>query len=106
MTHSNRLKIDSLSNDWCDKDIIMLHACFQLLMDCIEKENLLNGHTDWNYNDEFKHARKEIVELQKWWIERKQRVMDDTLRELDEKQYSEDNSMLIRLIEIRKFLWT
>jgi hypothetical protein len=106
MTPSFTLKIDTLSNDWCDKDIVILHACFQLLMNCIEKENLLNGHTDWNYNDEFKHARKEIIELQNWWTERKQRVIDDTIKELDEQQYSEDNSMLMRLIDIRRFLWT
>jgi hypothetical protein len=106
METSNILKIDTLSDGWCDKDIVMLHACFQLLMDCIEKEDLLNGHTDWNYNDEFIFAKKEIIELQEWWIERKKRAIEETIRDLDESQYSEDNAMLIRLINIRRFLWT
>ena len=38
----NLLKIETLNDEWLDKDVIILHACFQILCDCIEKENLLN----------------------------------------------------------------
>ena len=36
------LKIDSLPNakQWVDRDHIMLHACFQILQDCVEKEKV------------------------------------------------------------------
>ncbi len=47
MTPGNNLSIQSLNQDWCDKDVVMLHACFQLLKDCVEKEDLLSGHIDW-----------------------------------------------------------
>lgn len=33
MKPGNVLHICSLSPDWCDKDHVMLHACFQLLCD-------------------------------------------------------------------------
>lgn len=35
---ANILKIESLSDEWRDKDLILLHACFQLLKDFFEKE--------------------------------------------------------------------
>ena len=106
MIPSNFLKIDSLNEKWCIKDIVMLHACFQLFTECIEKENLLNGPTDWNMNDESKKARVEISELYEWWKSRKEKPGKNGLDDLDDVQYHEDNSMLIRLIGIRKYLWT
>ena len=48
MKPGNILKIDTLNGGWRDKDSVMLHACFQLLSDCIEKEGLLSGHTNWD----------------------------------------------------------
>lgn len=43
MEPANVLKIESLSEDWCDKDVVILHACFQMLKDYIEKrKKLLN----------------------------------------------------------------
>jgi len=52
MEPSNILKIDTLDKNWRDKDSVMLHACFQLLKDCVEKENLLDETiTDWNADE-------------------------------------------------------
>jgi len=51
MKPSNLLKIVTLNNEWADKDFIILHACFQILSNCIEKENLFNGHIDWTNDD-------------------------------------------------------
>ncbi|HPI00219.1 MAG TPA: hypothetical protein PK772_07810 [Chitinophagaceae bacterium] len=102
MEPANILYIESLSEEWCDKDVVMLHACFQLLKDCIEKEKLLNGHIDWNATKEEKAIKKEIEELYTWWINR-----DFTLEDkINEIQYHEDNEKLIRLIKIRGYLWT
>jgi hypothetical protein len=106
MKKPNILKIDTLSGDWCDNDIIMLHACFQLLVDCIENEKL-NDMTDWSQDEKFKSAKLEIDELYNWWKERSKKEDDGKLDPIwSEKQYAEDNKMLIRLIKIRSFLWT
>ena len=91
------LKIDSLPNakEWVDRDHIMLHACFQILQDCVEKENV---DTHCNYE-----AHKDFVDevrfLYKWWETRKQ-------KETSDNQMKEDDEMLIPLMKIRSALWT
>lgn len=92
------LKIDSLPNSkqckWIDRDEIMLHACFQILQDCVEKENV---DTHCNYE-----AHKEFVDevrfLYNWWSKRKSDELFDN--------QDEDTEMLDRLMEIRLTLWT
>jgi len=56
------LKIESLapkSEKWINKDIIMLHACFQILKDCVDEAH--------------KHLVYEIRFLYNWWIKRMKR---------------------------------
>ena len=69
----------------------MLHACFQILQDCVEKEKV---DTDCNYE-----AHKELVDeirfLYNWWLVRKEVVFRDD---------DEDDVMLNRLIKIRTSL--
>lgn len=101
MEPANILKIESLPDSWRDKDIILLHACFQLLKNFIEKEKEIIEQIDWNHDEEIKHAKAEIDVLYKWWLER-----FDKENELDEKQYEEDNQMLKRLIDVREYLWS
>jgi len=90
------LKIDSLPSEkqWVDRDHIMLHACFQILQDCVEKENV---DTQCNYD-----AHKDFVDecrfLYGWWQHRK---IDDSFDNDDE-----DSEMLGRLMKIRTVLWT
>lgn len=92
------LKIESLApktERWIDRDEIMLHSCFQILKDCIEKEKV---DTHCNYE-----AHKEFVDevrfLYEWWIKRLKRITSD-------EQMKEDDLMLIRLMKIRSSLWT
>jgi len=33
------LKIQTLEKGWCDKDEVLLHAAFQLLVDFVEQEH-------------------------------------------------------------------
>ncbi|MFC5532966.1 hypothetical protein ACFPQ1_01630 [Rhodocytophaga aerolata] len=100
------MKIDTLDEGWTDKDLVMLHACFQLFMDCIEKEEL-HADRDWNQSDRHREAKKEIDILESWW---KQRIADDQQGKLNpimkKDQYEQDTQMLIRLILIREFFWT
>ena len=91
------LKINSLppAKIWIDRDEIMLHACFQILEDCVEKE-----HVDIHCN--YKAHKKFVDEvrfLYKWWKKRKN-------EEYTDNQMLEDNQMLIRLMKIRTSLWT
>lgn len=100
MKPGNILKISSLTGDWVDKDIVMLHACFQLLTDYIEKEEK-KIPTDWNQSPEHQSTKAEIDFLYEWW-----RTRPEGLNELDRKQFEIDSEMLIRLIKVRGYLWT
>ncbi len=71
----------------------MLHSCFQLLVDFIEKEK---GDFHCNYE-----ANKDLVDeyrfLYNWWKEyTKSEKIDEDL----------EQEMLERLIKIRRTLWT
>ncbi len=104
MEPANILKIESLSAKWCDKDHVMLHACFQLLKDCIEKECLLDGVIDWGQDEKHVKAQTELLELYNWW---QQRVsLEDSKTPPDTDQFDQDTRMLTRLVNIRWALWT
>ena len=60
------LKIHTLQKGWSDKDHVMLHAAFQLLVDFMKKEKP-DKIVDWNANSEHRHAWKEICALYNWW---------------------------------------
>jgi len=99
MKPANVLKIDTLENEWRDKDTVMLHACFQLLTDFI-KDELYNGYNDWEADEDHRMAKREMEELGSWW---------ETYEEgtVPGKEQSEtENRMLIRLINIRWAMWT
>jgi len=62
------LKIRTLEKGWCDKDHLMLHAAFQLLVDFVEQEKP-EAFIDWNHSPEHRQVWKEICALYKWWTE-------------------------------------
>jgi len=91
------LKITTLNEakkSWVDRDMIMLHACFQLLTDFIEKENGLE-HINYEIHKEIIDEAKYLYD---WWksLPPGRLGIDDT--EADEH--------LMRLVKIRGFLWT
>ncbi len=100
----NTLTIESLNQDWCDKDIVMLHSCFQLLKDCVEKEDLLSEHIDWNATEKHRKAKVELEALYSWRHERLEAEKEVTFS--FEDHYKLDDQMLHRLIDIRWALWT
>ena len=71
MTCSQRkvLKIHTLDNGWHDKDEILLHAAFQLLVDFIEKEH--PERINWNADELHKQAWRELKNLYGWWKEKR-----------------------------------
>lgn len=60
------LKIHSLEKGWCDKDMVLLHAAFQILVDFMELEKP-EEVIDWSWNQDHRTAWKEIKALYSWW---------------------------------------
>ena len=92
------LKIESLaskSERWIDRDEIMLHSCFQILKDCVEKEHV-DTHCNYESHKEFVD---EVKFLYDWWIKRSKIITTND-------QMKEDDLMIIRLMKIRTSLWT
>jgi len=108
MKPSNILEIESLDTGWRDKDDVLLHACFQLLSDFVEKEMIVQDFPDWNATAEMIQARKEIEELYAWWKDWRQKDMlaGSSSFEADFKNYSIENEMLKRLVDVRMHMWT
>lgn len=78
---------------WVDRDMIMLHACFQILTDFVEKEN---GLKHSNY-ETYKDTIDELKGLYDWWKLNCNTIGIDSAI-ADEK--------LKLLIKHRSFLWT
>lgn len=104
------MKLEINLSEHTDRDIILLHACFQILEDFV---NLEKGHFYEDvyalYVEDFGEERarleekewNELRELYYWWQTRKSSDYDA----LDDKEYLIDSEMLKRLIDIRYLLW-
>ena len=64
------LKIHSLEKGWRDRNSIMLHAAFQILVDFVELEEP-GKIVDWNSDDAHKEAWHEICDLYGWWTKKR-----------------------------------
>ena len=62
------LRIHTLSRGWHDRDELLLHASFEVLVDFVEREHP-ETITDWNATKDHKQAWREISSLYKWWKE-------------------------------------
>lgn len=60
------LKINSLDDQWHDRDEILLHASFQILADFMEKEKP-GKSIDWSHDKLHRRAWKEMNSLYSWW---------------------------------------
>lgn len=119
------LKIKSLGKSYVDKDTLMLHACFQILVDFVNEEQpsikenqepiIDNGFNlnlepalpikTLNKNNEFQSAdtiEQEIKFLYNWWIEK----IENENNEIYDDDNLKDKEMLHRLINIYDTLWT
>jgi len=91
---------------WIDRDMLILHCMFELLVEVVEQEDLLTGHINWDYSDEFRHAKKEIEELYYWWKNTYLKEIYPKGDPLHSQTYEEVNKQCHRLIEVRGYLWT
>jgi hypothetical protein len=73
------LKIQSLeAGKYLDRDEVLLHVAFQVLVDFIEKEDP-DKIIDWNAQEHDKHAWSEMQSLYKWWKEERPARVDPIL---------------------------
>lgn len=113
----DRVYIKTLSPDYHDKDDIYLHACFQILVDFIEREK---GPEWWGPSD---GPQNTLKELYLWWTsERPKRYIDPPekvlltgngkIEESNNTVYienvwdNEDQQKLEVLTKLRNHLWT
>jgi hypothetical protein len=85
------LRIRTLEKGWCDKDEMLLHASFQLLVDFIERENP-DRVCDWDADPDQQRAWKEISELYRWWIKirpTRKEPLDDRRIKIPPEQWKE-----------------
>jgi hypothetical protein len=77
------LRIHTIEKGWCDRDHVLLHAAFQVLVDFIEKEKP-NKTIDWKWNKKHQKAWKEMSDLYYWWTKerpkRKSHINDEKLK--------------------------
>lgn len=100
---------------WIDTDNALLFACFALLVKYVEQEKPFEV-LNWDWNEEQSQAGKEIRALYDWWKVRRPAKLKEleTLMVSNYERYKiendeldkVENDMLIRLIKVRRFLWT
>ena len=99
------LKIHTLENGWCDKDEMLLHAAFQLLVDFVEKEQP-GEIVDWDADESHKKSWKEIQSLYQWWKDerpaRKSPLDDAKIKHPPMEFEKIPNSDLSRMVEYDK----
>ena len=99
-----RSKANGYTFGWVDTDRRILHACFNLLKEYVEKEKPFEV-IDWDWDEHYKEVGNEIKALYNWWtVERPKDVKTHgyAADELD----AADDEMLSRLMKIRGYLWT
>jgi hypothetical protein len=64
------LKIHTLDHRWHDKNEILLHAAFQLLVDFVGQEQP-DRYINWNANELHRQAWREIKSLYHWWTKKR-----------------------------------
>lgn len=61
------LKISTLEKGWANRDDLLLHASFQILVDFVERERPFEI-IDWKQDQRHRDAAKEIRYLYRWWV--------------------------------------
>lgn len=95
------LQIKTLKKGYQDSDNLLLHACFQILVDYVEKETENFTHIPKTNSDD------EIIEgLYYWWRRffEEEKILVGVLD--NEARYQEATQQLVRLMTVRRSLWT
>lgn len=97
-----KLRIQTLGKGWNDKDVVLTHACFQCLVDFMEKEKPEESVV-WTYSPETAHAWKELNYLYQWW---KQITTSPAPALSEQEQTALETKNLKRLVNVRGYMWT
>jgi hypothetical protein len=91
----NTLKLDDLpkKSQWCDKDHVMLCACFQLLVDFIEKEKP-QKIVDYQRDSKQKKEWKELQTLYRYW-KRERPGLEKKITQLRARWYKKYKTKLV-----------
>ncbi len=65
-SHMKHVVFTKLEPGWHDVDKRMLHGCFELLNEFIEKDSGFK-YIDWNSSEETEQVYKEMMSLYEWW---------------------------------------
>jgi len=104
----NVVKIKTLPRSWCDNDTRLLHLCFLMLTDWVEKEEPYEFHStreeyiksytwDGKVDWERVKGRDTLHELYAWW---------KSYQDTDDGDYELEQQKLHTLIRLRGHLWT
>jgi len=86
----NVVKIKTLTHSWHDRDEVILHANFQILVDFIEKEKPFEV-TVWDENQDDANKAQTLKNLYHWWtVIRPNRVDSYDIKEMKETENKED----------------
>jgi len=92
------LKIHTLNKgQWYDRDAVLLHAAFQVLVDFIEQERP-DEIVDWQHDELHRKAWGEISQLYTWWKEERPNrhdPLDDVVLPPDEEFVVSEEGRLI-----------
>lgn len=109
----NVVRIKSLPPTWCDRDEVLLHACFTVFCDFVEREHPaeFSQTEEWfrevyeagPVTEERLKVRRTMLEIYCWWQKWKDRD-EDAVSDAD--QWAEENKRLHQLIFVRKSMWT
>lgn len=94
---------------WYDADEVILHASFQALVDFIEKENPSENRKYDPEKEAIEHQRwNEIRMLYKWWTKERIKEWGLVVNGVASESDFDDKCtrMLLRLVQIRQWLWT
>jgi hypothetical protein len=86
---------------YLDEDYRLLYANFNILKEFVESAGY--KHIDWDSDVGYYQAHKEFEELYKWW------TRDSSYEPLDilgDANYNKETEMLVRLVKLRKYMWS
>jgi hypothetical protein len=113
----NKIRIPTIENDWCDRDIVILHAVFAILVEFVEKE--WHGKADTYTREDYRCCttaaerrvlikqnkdKKELFKLYLWWKNDFPKLQDSPRWHID--GYKIETKKAMRVIELRGYLWS
>jgi hypothetical protein len=113
----NNLRIPTLNSKWVDRDEVLLHTVFTVLVEFIEGEwhGKCEQYSKADYDAEFdKKAKKilyrqnrqkrELYSLYMWWKNVYPELCKDPHWHI--RGYETETKKAARVVELRKYLWT